>query len=645
VGNFYKDNDDLRFYMEKWIDWEPLVELTEYLKRAKDGFKSTGEAVEFYTDIVDLIGQFVADEIAPHTEEIDRQGVDFVDGEAVLPARQTHIFEQLKALELHGMCLPRELGGQNCPLLVYQVGNEIFSRADVSVAAHHGFHGGIAMASLVFSIREGTTEYDVETAQITKTRFADAIEEIRRGDAWGCMDITEPDAGSDMAKLRCLGEQDDDGNWTVTGQKIFITSGHGKYHYVIARTEKVSDGDDPFAGLKGLSFFMVPAYTEDADGKRTRIVTIDRLEEKLGHHGSATCALTFEQAPAHLIGKRGEGFQYMLTLMNNARVGVGFESLGLCEAAYRLAKEYAAERRSMGKTIDRHEMIADYLDEMEVDIVAIRALAMHGGFHEEVAQKIGLMETTGVLNNMAAAEPRVEHYRSQYKMHKAKARRVTPLLKYLASEKAVDMARQCVQIHGGVGYTKDYGAEKLLRDAMVMPIYEGTSQIQALMAMKDTLGGLLKNPQRFVRRMAQARWRSMSARDPLERRVTKLQVLSLSAQQALILRTAKDKYKALQGKPLSDWPASFFKEWDPKRDFAFAMLHAERLIQILIDESVCEVLYEQARKHPERRHLLERYLERAEPRCRYLLDQITTTGDRLLESLSEPEQFAESVAS
>jgi hypothetical protein len=167
-----------------------------------------------------------------------------------------------------------------------------------------------------------------------------------------------------------------------------------------------------------------------------------------------------------------------------------------------------------------------------------------------------------------------------------------------------------------------------------MPIYEGTSQIQALMAMKDTLGAIIKSPQAFVRRLAQARWRTISSRNPLERRVAQLQSLSLSAQQHLVLKTAGAKVRGLRGKPIGDWSDELTKNWNPKRDFAFAMLHAERLIQILGDTTIAELLLAQATKHPERAEVLERHLERAEPRARYLLDQITTTGQRLVEKLS-----------
>jgi hypothetical protein len=630
MANFFKDNDDLQYYFDKGIDWDPVVRITEhdFADSKGNGFKNTHEAVDFYREIVEMFGEFVAEEIKPYEKEIDEKGVDLVDGEVVFPTRLAGIFEKINELDLHGLPIPRELGGMNAPMLVYFMNSELMARADVSTMAHHGFHAGIAMAALVFSALEGSSKIDAKTGRIEETRWKHVIEEVAAGKAWGCMDITEPDAGSDMAALRAVGEQDADGNWYVTGEKIFITSGHGKYHFVIARTEN-SDPDDPTGGLNGLSMFLVPAYEEDAEGNRRRIVQLSRVEEKLGHHGSATCALVFDKAPAELVGERGEGFKYMLTLMNNARLGVGFECIGLSESAYRAAKQYASERASMGKTIDKHEMIAEYLEAMRTQIQGVRAMAVTACFHEEMAQKLSLAIRYGDLE--ASTRRQMERL---MRSHQKKARRITPLLKYFAAERAVEHARTALQIHGGNGYTTEYLPEKLLRDALVMPIYEGTSQIQALMAMKDTLGAIIKSPRVFVRRLAQARWRSISSRDPLERRVAQLQSLSLSAQQHLVVKTAGAKVRGLRGKPIGDWSDELTKNWNPKRDFAFAMLHAERLIQLLGETTIAEILLAQAAKHPERAEVLERHLERAEPRARYLLDQITTTGQRLLEKLS-----------
>jgi 3-(methylthio)propanoyl-CoA dehydrogenase len=638
MGNYYKDNDDIRYYIEKGIDWAPLVDITERRSDDPEKHDTTDAAVAFYKDILEMVGAFVAEEMAPRATPIDRQGVALVDGEVRFPPEMDELFDKIRELDLHGMCLPRELGGMNVPLLIYFLNTEIMGRADVSTMAHHSFHGGIAMAMLAFSVQEGSTEVDA-AGKIIQTRWDGAIREIAQGDAWGCMDITEPDAGSDMARLRAVGEQDESGQWYVTGEKIFITSGHGKYHFVIARTEKPSTSDDPMAGLKGLSMFMVPTYQDGPDGKRERIVPLTRVEEKMGHHGSATCSLAFERAPADLVGERGEGFKYMLVLMNNARLGVGFECIGLCEAAYRLARDYAAERTSMGKTIDRHEMIADYLEEMATDVQALRALGVHGAFHEELAQKLNmrLQFETGLSTD---ERTRIER---EQRFHAKQARRVTPLLKYYGAEKAVEHARRAVQIHGGNGYTTEYGAEKLLRDAVVMPIYEGTSQIQSLMAMKDSIGAVMKDPQGFVRRLAQARWRSLSARDPLERRVARIQTTAMGVQQHLIARTAGDKFRSLRDKPLNEWPERFLNNWDPKRDFAFAMLHAERLTRILVDECVAELLLEQAKRHPERRDVLERWLDRVEPRVRLLAEEITSTGQRLLADLQRRQAAADAV--
>lgn len=636
MGNFFDDNDDLRWYFDRGIDWDALVRASErmpldgpYAPPDPDAPRSLEEAVELYREIARTVGAFAADEVAPYAAEIDRAGVIFEHGEARFPPRLEAITRGLAAMDLHGLCLPRELGGTNAPTALSYLTSELIARADVSVMAHHGFHGGIALAMLLFSIREGTTRFD-DRGRIVSTRFEREIREIAAGKAWGCMDITEPDAGSDMASLRTRATLGADGIWRVSGQKIFITSGHGKYHFVIARTEDAARSDDPMAGLAGLSMFLVPAYEDLPDGSRRRFVQIDRIEEKLGHHASVTAALTFDEAPAHLVGRRGQGFPLMLVLMNGARIGVGFECIGLAEAALRLAEGYARERRSMGKTIDRHEMIADFLDEMRSDVRCLRALAVHAMFHEELAQKLELhlhVQPAIAGNERRDLERRIRR-------HKREARRATPLLKYLAAEKAVEMARRCIQIHGGVGYTQDYGAEKLLRDALVMPIYEGTSQIQCLMAMKDTLGGVLTAPRRFFARVADARMRSLSARDGLDRKVARLQVLEAEAVQALLLTTTGDKLRSLRDRPIAEWIPALSKNWNPKRDFAFALLHAERLTRILADVAIAEILSQQRIVDPARACLLETHLERAEPRCRFLLDEIRHRGRRLLDRLA-----------
>lgn len=644
MADFLDDNPDLKFYLTAGVDWDTLAWVTELGFRHPDGFRDSGQATDFYREVVSSVAAFAADEIAPFSAEIDREGVRFRDGEVVFPPRLAGIFDKMAELDLFGLTLPREVGGMNAPLLLYFINGELLARADVSVMAHHGFHGGIAMAMLVLSLLEGSTEIDPGTGRVVRTRWPREMEEIARGRAWGSMDITEPDAGSDMAALRTSAARDASGSWRLKGQKIFITSGHGKYHFVIARTA-LGDGERAGAGtgLKDLSLFLVRAFDDLPDGTRRRHASLDRVEEKLGHHGSATAAITFDDTPAELVGRPGDGFKLMLELMNHARLGVGFEAIGLCECAFRMARAYAAERRSMGKTIDRHEMIADYLDQMEIDIVGLRALAVHAAFHEEVGHKLEIFgaalpsRRSPRSNGNGRAHVPVESAAGAAARHRAAARRALPLLKYLAAEKAVEMARLCLQIHGGNGYMREFGAEKLLRDALVLPIYEGTSQIQALMATKDALGAIIKRPQAFLKELARARWKVMTARDARERRVARLTVLSMTAQQHIVRNLVGAKLRAVRGKPLASWPGEFLGHWDPRQDFSFALLHAERLTRLFADVEIAGVLLEQSRRHPERGPLLDRYLARAEPRVRFLHDEITSTGGALLGRLRQPE--------
>ncbi len=623
MANFYDDNEDLKYYVDRGVDWKALYEATEFGK--EKGFADVDEAVGFYKDLLSLLGEFAANEVAPRAAKLDRGHMTLDEsGEVAVPQELKEIEEKAREIELHTLPLPREFGGMNAPLLLYLLNGELLSRGDVSVMTHFGFHAGIAMAALIYSVHEGSAELDLENGTILDTPYRKAIEEIAQGKAWGSMDITEPHAGSDMGELRSKGEQDAKGNWYVTGQKIFITSGHGKYHFVIARTEDPKEKP----GLEGLSLFLVEAYEEDKNGKRKRdTVTMGRVEEKIGHHGSPTCLVNYEKAPAKLVGKRGEGFRLMLLLMNNARISVGFESLGLCEAAYRMSKAYAEERPSMGKMIVHHEMVADMLDEMYTDIQAIRALAVTCAVNEELAQRTKILR---LLHPEGSEErkrlDKIARDRTQ------QSRMYTPLLKAFASEKAVEMGRKAMQIHGGVGYTTEYGAEKLLRDALVLPIYEGTTQIQALMAMKDNLLGVMKDPKGFAANYAKAVRDAVTERDERRRGVAVLRKRTYDAIRHLMTKIFGAKVKKTVGRSFAEWKTEF-KDWDPKKDFGPAMLHAERLLKLLTDLAIAEILLEQAERHEDRAEVFERWMERALPRSRQMIYEITTTGDRLLAKL------------
>jgi len=197
MASYFTDNDDLRFYMtERGAEWAQLVEITEYGFRTKDGFKAVPEALEFYTQVAEMVGELAAEEVGPRAAKIDREETHLAGGEAVPGTAMTEIFERIKAADVHRLCIPRELGGLNAPILLYFLVAEMLARGDVSVMTHHSFHGGMAMAMLVYSLNEGTTELDLANAAISKTRFAAEMDEIARGEAWGCMTSPSPTPGA-----------------------------------------------------------------------------------------------------------------------------------------------------------------------------------------------------------------------------------------------------------------------------------------------------------------------------------------------------------------------------------------------------------------------------------------------------------------
>ena len=634
-SNFFLDNDDLRFQLSR-INWDVMVDLQERMFLDEDRFTSGSDAKACYDELLTSLGEFAAKEIAPFERELDEQHPHFHDGVVDDAPRIKKIFDALAGLGAMGLTLPRRLGGSNAPNLVSSALLEMLTRADASVAGHFGFYGGMAAALMFYAADEGSVTY--EGGLPVNSRFDAQIRRIIEGKEWGAMVLTEPQAGSDLARLRSKAVVQTDGSWRLTGQKIYITAGHGEHHVVIARSED----ETTHPGLKGLSLFYVPAHIgpdgkpcpKDAPGAKSNLV-IGGIEHKMGQHSAVAATIHYENSYAELIGKRTEGFRLMLVLMNNARIIVAFEALGTCEAAFRTARAYAEERVAMGKTLSRHEMIADYLDEMDIVIRGLRAVTFDAAFHEECAMRMNTLMKT---NPPANADERAEMGRAA-KKYTARSRLLTPLIKYWGGEEAVRQSRMCMQILGGIGYIKETGAEKLLRDALVIPVYEGTSQIQALMALKDNLQAAMKKPGKFARDIAETRLLALSSSEPLERGAARMKMVSLSAMQTIISRIAADKLGGLGKKPLGQWRAALTKDWDPAVDFSFGLLHAERLTKLLTCSHTAEVLVAQARSvagtadAEERADIAQRFIERFEPRSKGVLLEIEATSGSLIARL------------
>ncbi len=348
MANFFLDNEDIQFLFNH-IDLPALARIQE------DEFKSVGatpgdygplnaaDAVDNYRRILTILGEICGEMIAPHAEQVDREGNTLnEDGTVTLHPLVKKNLERLNQGDMMGFTLPRRYGGLNCPNLIYTMANEIVARADCSLTNLFGLQG-IAETIYAFANDEIREEY---------------LPQFCEGKVTGAMVLTEPDAGSDLQAVRLRAYQDEKGNWLLNGVKRFITNGCGEVLLVLARSEpEIGDG-------RGLSLFVA---------ERGPAVRVRHLEEKLGIHGSPTCELVFDDTPCRLIGERQRGLiTYVMSLMNGARVGIAAQSLGVGEAAFRLARNYAHSRRQFGVPIERLPAVAELVTDMKIDVEAAR---------------------------------------------------------------------------------------------------------------------------------------------------------------------------------------------------------------------------------------------------------------------------------
>jgi alkylation response protein AidB-like acyl-CoA dehydrogenase len=384
--------------------------------------------------------------------------------------------ENLKRLsqgDMMGFTLPYRYGGLNCPSLVYTMANEIISRADCSLTNLFGLQG-IAETIYAFANDEIKNEY---------------LPRFSTGEVTGAMVLTEPDAGSDLQAVRLRAYQDDQGNWFLNGVKRFITNGCGEVLLVLARSEpEISDG-------RGLSLFV-------AD--RGPKVRVRHLEEKLGIHGSPTCELVFDDTPARLIGERQRGLiTYVMALMNGARLGIAAQSLGVGEAAFRLARNYAHSRQQFGGPIERLPAVAEMITDMKIDVEAARALAYEtAGVCDHENNNSRTLEWGGPL-----PKEEEKQRKQMARVYKRLNAMLTPMSKYYCSEMSVDVAHKAIQVLGGSGYMRDYAAERYLRDSRITTIYEGTSQLQVVAAVRGVSSGAFE--------MWTAEWDKKEYADPM----------------------------------------------------------------------------------------------------------------------------------
>lgn len=455
MANFYLDNENLKFHLTHPL-MEKIVRLKEQDYKEKDQFdyapRDFEDALDSYDKILEIIGEISGDIVGPNAEGVDHDGPKLIDNEVKYAPGTVDNLEALTKAGLFGMSLPRQYDGLNFPMIPYVMSAEIVSRADA------GFANIWGLQDCAETIHEFASE------EIKK----EFLPRINKG-ATAAMDLTEPDAGSDLQAVQLKATFNPaDNMWYLDGVKRFITNGDADISLVLARSEPNT------TDARGLSLFVYD--------RTSNAVKIRRIENKLGIKGSPTCELVFKNAPAKLIGDTKMGLiKYVMSLMNSARLGVGAQSVGIAEAALREAQKYAEEREQFGKAIIQYPAVYELLTNMKVKTDAIRSLLY------ETARFVDIYKAYTFISHdrkLDAAE------REDYKHYLKLADVFTPLLKLMSSEYCNQIAYDALQIHGGTGYMKDFPVERLYRDARITTIYEGTSQLQVVAAIRGVGNGV-----------------------------------------------------------------------------------------------------------------------------------------------------------
>lgn len=458
MGNFFTDNERLKFHLHHDLMQE-IIRLKERDYADKDKYDFAPEnfedALDSYEKVLEIIGEITADVLAENAKDVDTEGPKIEDNAIIYAKGTQKNHEALKNAGLYGMSLPRQYGGLNFSYVPYVMAAEIVSRGDCGFANIWGLQD-CAETIYEFASEEIKNEY---------------LPRINKG-ATCSMDLTEPDAGSDLQAVRLKATYDEEaGVWRLNGVKRFITNGDADIKLVLARSEEgTTDG-------RGLSYFVYD--------RANKAVTVRRIENKLGIKGSPTAELVFNNAPAQIVGDRKLGLiKYVMSLMNGARLGVGAQSVGLAEAAYREAVKYAQEREQFGKPIANFAQVYEMLGNMRAKTDAIRTLLY------ETARQVDMYKSLDAISRERKITPEEKQL---LKAHSRLADALTPMLKLFSSEYANQIAYDCIQVHGGSGFMKDYACERLYRDARILTIYEGTSQLQVVAAIKGVTSGVYAN--------------------------------------------------------------------------------------------------------------------------------------------------------
>ena len=458
MANYYSDIPELKYHLENPM-MKRIVELKERDFRDKDEFDYApvdyADAMDSYNKVLDIVGDITANVIAPNAEGVDEEGPHCHDGRVDYAGGTVENLDAMVKAGMNGMTMPRKYNGLNFPITPYTMCAEVVAAADA------GFGNIWSLQDCIETLYEFGDEDQ-------HSRF---IPRVCAGETMS-MDLTEPDAGSDLQSVMLKATFDEENNcWRLNGVKRFITNGDADIHLVLARSEEgTRDG-------RGLSMFIYD--------KRDGGVDVRRIENKMGIHGSPTCELVYKNAKAELCGSRKLGLiKYVMALMNGARLGIAAQSVGLSQAAYNEALAYAKDREQFGKAIINFPAVYDMLATMKAKLDAGRALLYQTSRYVDIYK---------ALDDIARERKLTPEERAEQKKYAKLADSFTPLAKGMNSEYANQNAYDGIQVHGGSGFMKDYACERIYRDARITNIYEGTTQLQVVAAIRHVTTGTYLN--------------------------------------------------------------------------------------------------------------------------------------------------------
>ena len=453
MANYYTDHPEIEFHLNHPL-MKRVVDLKERNYVEKDQFEDAPvnyeDAIENYKRLLDITGDVAANIIEPNSEDVDLEGPHLENGRMIYASKTFENLEATRKAGLWGLSMPRRYGGLNLPNAIFSMASEIIAAADA------GFQNIWSLQSCIDTLYEFGSEEQ-------RQKY---IPRICAGETMS-MDLTEPDAGSDLQRVMLKATQDEDGTWRLNGVKRFITNGDSDIHLVLARSEEgTKDG-------RGLSMFIYD--------KRDGGVTVRHIEHKLGIHGSPTCELVYKNAKAELCGNTRLGLiKYVMALMNGARLGIAAQSVGVEQEAYNEGLAYAKERAQFGEKIINFPAVYDMLSRMKAKLDAGRSLLYCCARYVDIYK---------ALEDIARDTKLTPEERQEMKKYTRLADAFTPLAKGMNSEYANQNAYDAISIHGGSGFIMEYKCQRLFRDARIFSIYEGTTQLQVVAAIRYITNG------------------------------------------------------------------------------------------------------------------------------------------------------------